>query len=53
MEGVHVGQSVGCMGLSERHAAQKEAAVYREGGQRGVEGGSVGRWHEHREVADC
>ena len=53
VECLHVGRSVGCMVLMERQAAQKEAAVYGEGGQWGVECGSVGRWHEHREVADC
>ena len=50
---MHVGQSVGCIRLSERHTSQKEAAVYGEGGQWGVEGGRVGRRHVQRVVAEC
>ena len=52
-EGVHVGQSVGCIRLRERHTSQKDAAVYGEGGQWGVEGGRVGRRHLQRVVAEC
>ena len=42
----HVLHSVCCVVVIDLQMLQKEAAVYGEGGWRGVEVGSEGRWQE-------